>query len=614
MTGELKTRSRAGIAFRAFVHDIIRISGRRAFITVLLTFLSSIAEGIGIAMFLPALQLAGFDLAAGGRLQESIRWILHFIARLGFTAPVPLATVLALVAFVLILRTLFLGLQYVYLMETVYRVAMSVETRLYESVLRARWTEIVRHRFGDFLNLLTTERERLVIGAHDFFFSLSEFLSASLYLALALLLSIRLTCVFGLAGIALALLLHRKTARVHEAATLASLEAQRLDGEAVEHLQNLKAVKTYGAQDRDLAMFSALLTKSSDLLLVTQRREAAARFSFEGGSFLIIIVILYFALTVRGTAAGNVFLLLAVFARVVPKLTSLYATLQSVVANLPAHTRMEAAIQELAAAQEAVARPTSALHLADAISFREVTFRFSPGKGPILNAISLTIPARKITAITGPSGAGKSTLADLLIGLLPPESGQIFIDGTELTPSTAPAWRLDIGYVAQDTVLFHDSVRANLLWAKPDATEQEMRDALSLVAADFVLDAPAGLDTVVGDRGVLLSNGERQRIAIARALLRRPALLVLDEATNNLDVENERRVLEAILRLRGDVTVLLIAHRLSTLQYADLIYLLEAGKIVQSGDYKSVVEDVHGRFHELFNVRAPSSRRGAPSD
>ena len=214
----------------------------------------------------------------------------------------------------------------------------------------------------------------------------------------------------------------------------------------------------------------------------------------------------------------------------------------------------------------------------------------------VLDHVSLIAEAGRVTAILGNSGAGKSTAADLLNGLLSPDSGRVLIDQTELTPSLARAWRGRVGYVAQDTLLFHDTVRANLLWAEPAASESEMIDVLKQAAAEFVLETPNGLDTVVGDRGILLSNGQRQRIALARALLRKPSLLILDEATNSLDLENEKRILDSIYAAvaagrqsqEHRLTVIIIAHRASAIERADMVYLLENGHVAASGTWQSV--------------------------
>ena len=189
-----------------------------------------------------------------------------------------------------------------------------------------------------------------------------------------------------------------------------------------------------------------------------------------------------------------------------------------------------------------------------------------------------------MTAIAGPSGAGKSTLADVLLGLLAPGEGKVCVDGVPLTGPNLHRWRRSVACVPQEPYLFHDTIRANLRWAEPRATEAEMWQALRLAAADgFVAALPDGLDTVTGDRGGRLSGGERQRIALARALMRRPALLVLDEVTGQLDAENERRILEALESLRGHTTVVAIAHRPALLEAADGIVRLESGQVAATG-------------------------------
>jgi len=208
----------------------------------------------------------------------------------------------------------------------------------------------------------------------------------------------------------------------------------------------------------------------------------------------------------------------------------------------------------------------------------------------VLRGIDLAIEAGRLTAVIGPSGAGKSTIADLCNGLLTPGRGELILDGRALGPGETRQWRRQVGYVGQETVLFHQSVRRNLLWARPGATEAEMREALLLAAAGFVYQLPEGLDSVVGDRGILLSSGQRQRISLARALLRRPALLILDEATNALDVENEARILEAIRGAIRDagLTVLMIAHRASAIRQADRVIELEDGRVSREGTWEEL--------------------------
>jgi len=213
-------------------------------------------------------------------------------------------------------------------------------------------------------------------------------------------------------------------------------------------------------------------------------------------------------------------------------------------------------------------------------------------------------PRKLIIAIDGPAGAGKSTIADLILGLIEPTRGTITVDGRPLSADRLRAWREMIGYVNQDTFLFHDSIRANLLWARPDAPPDEVDRVLHLAAADdFVARLPKGIETVIGDRGVLVSGGERQRLALARALLRRPALLVLDEATNALDSENEARIQLAVDRLRHEMTILVITHRLATVRHADTIHVLDGGRLVETGTWDELLARRGGRFRRLCEAQ-----------
>lgn len=203
---------------------------------------------------------------------------------------------------------------------------------------------------------------------------------------------------------------------------------------------------------------------------------------------------------------------------------------------------------------------------------------------PALDAVSATLPRGSTTLVTGPSGAGKSTLADVLAGLVAPSAGALRIDEKALGRGDLRSWRRRVAYVQQEALLFDASVRDNLLWAHPGASLERLRDCLLAASAGFVFELPDALDTMVGDRGAQLSGGERQRIALARALLRDPELLILDEVTSALDSENELAVTQAISRLRGTITILMIGHKGALSTLADRTIALEAGRLVTVSD------------------------------
>jgi ATP-binding cassette subfamily C protein len=201
----------------------------------------------------------------------------------------------------------------------------------------------------------------------------------------------------------------------------------------------------------------------------------------------------------------------------------------------------------------------------------------------------------------GPSGAGKSTLADVVLLLLAPQQGELVVDGAALAESDRDGWRAAIGYVPQDTHLFHDSVRENVRWIAPDARDADVMEALRLAgASDLLARLPKGLDTVIGDRGVLLSGGERQRLALARALLVRPRLLVLDEATSALDPESEQSIRQTIAALTASVTVLMITHRLTSARHADHVIVLDEGAVVASGAWSTLMDGTDSRLSRLW--------------
>jgi len=233
------------------------------------------------------------------------------------------------------------------------------------------------------------------------------------------------------------------------------------------------------------------------------------------------------------------------------------------------------------------------------ITVRELSFTYGGSDVPALAGVTLQIPIATTAAIVGSSGSGKTTFADVLLGLIKPDEGKVYIGSEPLDATRLSSWRSQIGYVAQDTYLFNDSVRANLAWAQPDATESAMRESLQHAAAgDFVDRLPNGIDTVIGERGVRLSGGEKQRLSLARALLRRPRLVILDEATSALDSENEESIYKAIDGLHGETTILIITHRLATVRAADLIHVMDRGRVVASGTWDALMT-TSVRFREL---------------
>ena len=243
------------------------------------------------------------------------------------------------------------------------------------------------------------------------------------------------------------------------------------------------------------------------------------------------------------------------------------------------------------------------IELNKVIRLENVSFSYGDDESYLMKDLNLQILVGKTIAIVGASGAGKSTVADLILGLIEPYEGKITVDNVPITKCFT-SWRSQIGYVSQETFLFNETIKFNLLLSQPQAQDEDVIVALKLAAAyEFVSKLPQGINTIIGDRGVKLSGGERQRLALARALIRKPVLLILDEATSNLDSDNEKKILKAIDNLHGEITILIIAHRLSTIKNADYIYLIDEGKILESGTWDKLINKEEGLFRDICEAQ-----------
>src|SRR5262249_22339453 len=430
---------------------------------------------------------------------------------------------------------------------------------------------------------------------------------ALVQLAFAFLLAPVLTGLAICCGGLLLLLNRPVTRRTEVLAEEAQAKRLQMMSAISEHLGGMKVAKSHGREGRHLAHFQSVITDIAAHAVEWIRVWAASRARYDIGAVLAPAFFLYFSTTFTQLRSTELLLFLFIFTRFLPRISSIQANWLYVLQMLPSFAAWKRLRDQFLQAQEP-GWPESPRRLPfhKEIRFEGVSFAYGEKcQHAALRDVNLVIPAGQTMAFCGRSGAGKTTLADILMGLIRPSAGRLLIDNTLLEGENLHHWRRSVGYVPQEPFLFNETVRANLLWAQPGATEQDLRAALHASAAEeFVDQLPSGLDTLVGDRGVRLSGGERQRLTMARALLGQPSILVLDEATSSLDTENERLIQKAIHRLHGQLTVVGIAHRPSTVRKAHSIIVLNRGEIVEHGTWQALVSRPDSLFAGIVQAAA----------
>lgn len=319
----------------------------------------------------------------------------------------------------------------------------------------------------------------------------------------------------------------------------------------------------------------------------------------------MIAAFIYIAVSMFNAQAGQLMLVIIIFSRLWPRVAGIQSSMEQIATTIPALKAVKALQQECRDAREfemGMDNKVVPLDIKHNLQCDHIYFRYNQNEEHYaLQDINLIIPSNQMTAFVGRSGAGKSTLIDLLMGLNQPENGQVLIDGVPLTSESLLSLRRAISYVPQDPFLFNASIKENLLLVEPNASEEQMWEALEFSsAAEFVRRLSDGLNTLIGDRGIKLSGGERQRLVLARAILRNPSILVLDEATSALDTENETKIQEALERLKGKMTIIVIAHCLSTIRNADQVIVLEDGEVIQKGGFTQLAEEKKSMFSHLL--------------
>jgi ATP-binding cassette, subfamily B, bacterial MsbA len=481
-----------------------------------------------------------------------------------------------------------------------------LRNRLYEHILRQSFAFLGRSSTGSLMSHITTDVEKIQAAVSELAGDiLKEGLTVLGFLCVLFYLDWRLATLSLLGLPAILHLLVRLGQRLR-ASNETSLRRWKDISEILqETISGFRVVKAFGMEGFEIARFRRAAARLLNVNMQITRASAVLPPLMEAlGGIAFVAALFYGSYSIRHhhiTIGSFVAFLTTLFAMYTPvkRLSRVNATLQAALAA--GHRILDVLDRhdEVPEVGHAVVLP----RMRQGIEYRRVGFRYSDAHGTILRNVSFSARSGEVVAIVGTSGSGKTTLVNLLPRFYDVTEGEVLIDGVDVREATLASLRAQIGLVTQETVLFNDTVRANIAYGMEDVDEARVESAArAAFAHDFILDLPRRYDTVIGERGSRLSGGQKQRIAIARAILKDPPILILDEATSSLDAESERLVQGALANLMRGRTTLVIAHRLTTVRDADRIVVLEGGEVREEGRHEELLRQAGGlysRLHEL---------------
>ena len=539
----------------------------------------ALTEGFVIALTIPLLSSTLGEKTAsleGGVLGSIIQFIQNIIIRIGLGSSI--GGVLFFIAVLFALQGIARYLQYYLQWNVLQTYEFSLIHKTFKKYFNAGWQFFIDNKAGHLVNILATETGRAAAAFQFSLQALANFFLILFYLLFSFLISWQITLTAIALAIIASLFLKLFIGKMEAYGSQTSQLNSEFHAFAFDMLASAKMIKASSTEKRALGYIDAITTKKTKLRYTSQMNGSLIPSFYFPLVMSMLTVIVYIAISYWHIAFSLLLIFLYIFYRLIPTLSAFHGAYEQALIYIPALDIIDEVDAQTENYQEKKGG-RQFTKLTKSIILKGVTLSYSKDKN-VLQNINLTIPQGKSIAIVGASGVGKTSLVDLLLGLFQPREGAILIDGIALSEYDLASWRKRVGYISQDVLLFHDTIRANLVWMVPDASKTEISQALKAsYAEEFVREMPQGLDTIIGDRGVRLSGGQRQRIALARLLLQNPDVVIFDEAMSALDTHSEEKINATITSQLKNKTKIIISHRLSSIRYADSVYVLKDGNI-----------------------------------
>jgi len=568
-----------------------------------LGFLSGILEVVGISALIPLFSLfAGNGQLGNDFVSQTILNTFSFTG-IALTLPVILIFIVALFILKAGIQLLFHYIQVC--LKTKYQ--EDLMNRLFKRTLYASWPYLLKQRQGNLETLLKIDVQQTAVLIESFVKIIMFATGFVIYFFAALSISETITFLAVGSGVLVFLVFKpiyfkgrvvaRKTAEMNK--HIAHLVNEYLDG--------MKVMKAMGLEDKITGIGSSFFSTFRGLQIRHTMLKKLLAISSQPITVIFVSIIVAFAYYQTsfnlGALAAIIYLIQRIFLSIQEAQTILFNINDAAPYAYNVLQYSEQATKHREVRQKKEEKHLKHFRLERELAFEDISFAYEAG-GDVLHAVNFSIPQGTMVGLIGPSGAGKTTVFDMVLRLLEPTKGALVLDGVPVSNIDINVWRKHIAYVPQDIFLINGTVRDNIRFFDENISDEDVTEAAKKAYIYKMIEKlPKSFDTEVGERGIMLSAGQRQRIAIARALARKPQLLLLDEATSALDTESEQHIQRAIHELKGKVTVCVIAHRLSTVHEADMLYVLEDGRIIESGTPSDLLSKKETYFARMYGIR-----------